>query len=153
MSLQLKIDAFLDDTQAKQQQNELELKNEKIKEAIDENEKRTKEAFTQTMAAMRAGYMMISGIAGAIGGSMGQVFSAMYGAAVSAIGTYQAIAAAMAASGPAGWIQAGLMTMSLITAISSLVGVMTGQEELSKRLSGLNMALHGISGLYDSFSL
>ena len=144
MSLQIILTAMGDFTDVAVKQAIAEARNEKIAEMTDENEKRTKEAFESSMGAMRASYMMISGFAQAIGGSMGQIFSSMYSVAVSAIGTYKAIAAAMAASG-VGTPQAILMTISLVTAISSLTSVMMGQKELSRRISALNMSLHGIS--------
>jgi len=150
MSLRISVDAVLDDSQAKAQQAELEAKNEKIKEAIDENEKRTKEAFNKALGAMRASYMVVSGVAQAMGGSMAQAFSAIYGVAVAGITTYQSIAAAMA-SVPGGQLQAILMTASLITAIVSLAGVLTGQEEFAKQISGLNSAIQGIGSLIGVF--
>lgn len=140
------VEVILDVEQAKAQQAELRAENEEIAQATEENKKRTKEAFDSSMQAMRASYMMISGITQVVGGSMGQAFAAIYGVAVSAISTYQSIAAAMAASG-VGAFQAALMTVSLISAITSLAGVMTGQTELSRRVSGINMSLQGLSGL------
>jgi len=44
------------------------------------------------------------------------------------------------------------MTISLSTAIAGLVATMSGQKELAQRISGMNMALHGISGMIDTFS-
>jgi len=151
MSLRIGIEAVLDDAQVKTQQAELEAKNEKIKDAIDENEKRTKEAFDKALGTMRASYMVVSGISQAMGGTMAQAFSAIYGVAVAGITTYQSIAAAMAAV-PGGQLQAVLMTASLITAIVSLVGVLTGQEEFARQISGLNMAIQGIGSLLGEFN-
>lgn len=96
---------------------------------------------------MRASYAMVSGLAQVMGGSMGQAFSAIFGMALGAIETTTAIAAALAASGPAGWVQAGLMFASLITAMIQLSAVQTGQDELASRISGLNSALHGIGSM------
>jgi len=150
MSLRISVDAVLDDAQAKSQQAELEVANEKIANAITENEKKTKEAYQLSLGAMRASYMMVSGISQVIGGGMGQIFSTLYGVAVAGITTYQSIAAAMAASGPAGWIQATLMTSSLIAALISLGGLAAGQTELASQVSGLNMVIQGFGGLLDS---
>ena len=146
MSLKVDIKAVLDDSQAKAQQAELEKKNEEIKKATEENEKLTREAFNKAMGAMRAGYMVISGMTQAIGGSMSQAFSAIYGIALAGIGTYQAIAAAMAASG-VGAVQAILMTASLITALIQLGAVAVGQEELAQQVGGLNQMVQGIGGM------
>ena len=95
--------------------------------------------------------MVVSGISQAMGGTMAQAFSAIYGVAVAGITTYQSIAAAMAAV-PGGQLQAVLMTASLITAIVSLVGVLTGQEEFARQISGLNMAIQGIGSLLGEFN-
>ena len=101
------------------------------------------------MGAMRAGYMVISGMSQAMGGGMSQAFSAIYGIAMAGIGTYQAIAAAMAASG-VGTLQAVMMTSSLITAIAQLGAVTMGQEDLAQQLGGLNMSIQGIGGLLNN---
>ena len=143
MSLQISIETYLDDAEIRAQQAELKRENEKIAQAIEQNEKATKDAFNKSMAAMRAGYMVLSGMTQAMGGSMSQAFSAIYGIAMASIGTYQAIAAAMAASG-VGTVQAILMTSSLITAIIQLGAVALGQEDFSRQIGGLNMALQGI---------
>jgi len=153
MSLQISIEAYLDDAAARAQQDELEVRNENIKRAIEENEERTKEAYNYAISAMRGSYMIISGITQAIGGSMAQTFTAMYGVMVSGVQTASAIAAALAASGPAGWVQASLMTMSLASALVSLGAVVSGQTQLSRQFSGLNMAVQGIGGMISSWSL
>jgi len=152
MSLRIGIEAVLDDAQVKTQQAELEAKNEKIKDAIEENEKRTREAFNEAMGVMRASYTIISGFSQAAGTDMGQLFSAVYGVAMGSIQTGTAIAAALAASGPAGWVQAGLMTASLLTAFVNLAGVASGQRELARKVAGLNMVLQGFGGMLDSMS-
>ena len=152
ISIQIPIVAFLDDTQVKQQQSELEVKNEKISKNIDENEKRTKESFNEVIGMMRASYMMVTGVADVIGKDMGQIFSAIYAVASGTIQTSAAIAAALAASGPVGWIQAGLMGMSLTVASVSLVGVMSGQKDLAQKISGFNTILQGFGGMIDSMS-
>jgi len=146
MSNRVAIEAVLDDSKAKAQQAELEAKNKSIKDAIDDNEKATKEAFDKAMGAMRAGYMVISGMSQAMGGGMSQAFSAIYGIAMAGIGTYQAIAAAMAASG-VGTVQAVMMTSSLITAIAQLGAVTVGQADLARQLGGLNMSIQGIGSM------
>lgn len=114
--------------------------------------KQTKESFNEVMGMMRASYMMVSGITQVIGGDMGQMLSAVYGAAVAGITTYQSIAAAIAASG-VGTFQAIIMTSSLIAAMVSLSGVMTGQTELSRRVAGINMGLQGIGQSISSWGL
>lgn len=150
MSLQMSIEAYLDDAEARRAQAELEAKNLEIQQGIEENEKRTKEAFDESMNAMRASYMIITGVTQAVGGSMSQAFSAMYGVAVAGIGAYQSIAAAMAAV-PGGQIQAALMTSSLIAAIVQLAGVLSGQEKLSRSVNRINSALHGIGMMIGSY--
>lgn len=95
---------------------------------------------------MRASYQMIGGIAQIMGGSMGAIFSAVYGVGFAAITMYQAIAAAQFFI-PGMQIQSALMLMSLITALASLAGVMTGQIELSRQVSGLNQLLVGTAGM------
>ena len=152
MSLQISIEAYLDDAPIRAQQAELERENEKITEATNENKKKTKEAFDAAMSAMRASYMMVSGITQVIGGDMGAIFSSFYGMAVAGITTYQSIAAAMAASG-VGAVQAALMTSSLIAAMVSLGAVMTGQTELSRSVSGINMGLQGIGQSLSAWGL
>jgi len=132
---------------------EIEETEEKAEEAIETVEKQTEISFNQVMGFMRASYSIISGMSRVMGGGMTQVFSSIYMAAMSAIGTYKAIAAAIAATGPTGWVQAAIMTTSLITASLSLVSIMTGQRVLSTKIRGINMALHGISGIISSFSL
>lgn len=143
MSEKITIETILDDAPAKAQQEALEAKNKKINAGIEENKKATKKAFTASMAAMRAGYMVMSGVTQAMGGSMSQAFSAIYGIAMASIGTYQSIAAAMAASG-VGTVQAIMMSASLITAVIQLGAVSAGQEDFSRQVGGLNMALQGI---------
>ena len=152
MSMQLSIEVYLDDGVARITQAALEVKNEQIKNAIEENQKKTKETFAQAMAAMRAGYMVISGITQAMGGTMSQAFSAMYGIAMAGIQTGLSISAALAASGPAGWIQAAMMSASLIAAIVQLGAVAIGQEDFAQQISGLNMTIQGLGSLMDSMN-
>lgn len=152
MSLQISIETYLDDAQARAQQAELEAKNEQIKAAIEENKKATKAAYSEAIGAMRASYMLISGISQVIGTDMMSMFSAVYGVAVAGITTYQSIAAAMAASG-VGAVQAGLMTSSLIAALVSLGAVMTGQTELSRRIGGINAGLQAIGQSISSWGI
>ena len=151
MSIQINIETYLDDAAARAQQAALEAKNEKIAEAIEQNEKKTKEAYQQSLNVMRASYMMVSGLSQVMGKGMGQIFSTLYGVAVAGITTYQSIAAAMAAV-PGAQLQAALMTISLITALVSLAGVASGQTELASRVAGLNMTIQGIGGLLNNMS-
>lgn len=129
---------------------DIEEKAETVFEDIDrKNElakKKVEESFNEVMGYMRASYQMISGISQVMGGGLSSLFTSMYSVAISAIGTYKAIAVAMAASG-VGTAQAILMFSSLATALVSLYSAATGQKELLKRVSGLNTALHSISSL------
>ena len=112
----------------------------------------TKKSFDEVVGMMRASYMMLQGITQVIGGDIGQMISAVYGVAVAGITTYQSIAAAMAASG-VGAFQAALMTTSLITAIVSLGGVMTGQTELSRRVGGIHTSLQAMGQFINSWGI
>ena len=114
---------------------------EKASDMVDNVEAKAQESFEHVMNMMRASYLIISGVSRVMDQGMSQTFSSMYMVAVSTI------AAAIAASGPAGWIQAAIMLISLATATSSLASVVTGQRELSTQLRGVNMALHGIQSL------
>ena len=142
--MQISIEAYLDDSSAKVQQAILEAKNERINRALEETEEKTKEAYDNAIGAMRASYMMISGVAQVMGGSMGQIFSSLYAVAVSTIQVFSAIAAAQFFV-PGRQMESVLMVAALISAISSLGAVMIGQTRLSKAVSGINMSLHGIS--------
>ncbi len=148
--MQISIETYLDDAPARAQQAALEAKNAEIKNAIEENEKATKEAFNKSMAAMRSGYMIISGITQAMGGTMSQAFSAIYSIGMAGIQTASAIATALAASGPAGWIQAAMMAASLVAALVQLGAVAAGQEDFARQIGGLNMSIQGIGGLLDN---
>lgn len=147
MSLQISIETYLDDAEARAQQAALEAKNEKIKEAIEENEKRTKESFDKAMGAMRAGYMVISGMTQAMGGSMSQAFTAMYGIAMSSIQLYSALTPAIGAVNP---VAATMMAISLISAIASLGAVAAGQEEYARAIGGITMTIQGFGGFLDA---
>ena len=114
--------------------------------ATEEVEKQSVQSFKEVQGMMRASYMMVSGLSQVLGGDMAKIFSSIYGVAVSAIGTYKAIATAMAASG-VGAFQAAIMFSSLVTATIQMGSIMMGQTELSRRVHGINTALHGISGL------
>lgn len=110
--------------------------------------KQTQESFNEVMGIMRASYMMVTGVSQAIGGNMSQIFSSMFSVALSSIGTYKAIAAALMVSPiPGARIEAALMFSSLTAALFNLGAAMTGQEELSRRISGLNTAIHGIGSI------
>lgn len=119
---------------------------ERALEMTEKVEDATARSFDEVMGYMRASYLMISGLSRVLGGGMSQVFSSLYMVAMSAIGTYKAIAAAIAAT-PGGQLQAGLMFISLITASLSLTSILAGQRELSTKIRGINMSLHGISSL------
>ena len=153
MSLQIDIKAVLDDEELKSQIAENQAEVDKTAEGIEANKEAAKESFNQALGIMRASYQMISGITTVMGGDMSKIFSSIYAIAVGLIGTYTSITAAIAATGPAGWVQAGIMTMSLISAGTTLLSVMTGQTELTTRISGITTALHGLSGMISSFSL
>jgi len=146
MSLQLILTAMGDFSEVEVKQAIAEARNEKIAEMTDENEKRTKEAFDASIGAMRASYMMISGMAQVMGGGMGQIFSSLYSIAISTIQVFSAIAAAQFFV-PGMQMQSILMVASLATAIVSLAGVMTGQTKLASQISGINMSLQGFSQL------
>lgn len=120
---------------------------EKVREVKEEQER----SFEEVLGMMRASYMMITGVSQAMGGDLPQVFSSIFSMAISSIATYKAIAAAMAASG-VGAAQASIMFASLITAIASLMTGMAGEAELSRRITGLNTSLHGISALIGSIN-
>ena len=148
MSEKIEVIVVVDDSQVKMQQAALEKKNEEIKKATEENEKRTKESFNLALGVMRSSYAIMTGMTQAMGGSMSQAFSAIYGIAVAGIQTGISIAAALAVSPvPGARLQAGLMIVSLMTAMSQLGAVSTGQAELAQQIGGLNSALHGISGM------
>ena len=115
-------------------------------------EKQTKESFKAVVSMMRTSYMMVQGITQIIGGDMGQMIGAIYGVAVAGITTYQAIAAAMAASG-VGTVQAVMMSSSLVAALVSLGGVMTGQTEISRRVGGINLSLQTLGQSISSWGI
>ena len=122
-------------------------------EAIEENKQRARESFHTVMGMMRTSYLMFSGMGRIIGGGMTMMFRTMYMVGIAAVGTYKAIAAAMAASGPAGWLQAAIMFSSLAVASTQLIAVLTGQKDLTQKMRGFNMMLHGISGMIGSYSV
>ena len=112
-------------------------------------EKQTEASFKDVRSMMRASYAMVSGLTQVIGGPYAQIFANMFGIAMSAIGVWQGIAAAMEASG-VGTAQGILMTASLLGSIMSLATGLTGQTELSKQISGLTLTLQGFGSLLDS---
>lgn len=144
----------VDTTEADQKIDQLNDKIENTKENLlktsQEVEEKTQESFNEVMGMMRASYMVLTGVGQAVGATMGQIFSSIFSITISTIQTFQAIAAAIAAGG--GWVQAALMTSSLVTAIINLTAAMSGQEELSARVSGFNTMLQGIGGLLDSMN-
>ena len=133
-------------------QAEIEKTKEDAIELAEAVEEKTTKSFKEVMGFMRMSYLMISGASRVIGGGMSQVFSSIYMVGMSAIATYKAIAAAIAATGPAGWVQAGIMTVSLITASTSLASILLGQRELSTKIRGINMMLHGLSSMISGFT-
>jgi len=145
-----KVNLEVDTTEAERKiealRDNVEATETKLVQMGNEVEKQTEQSFNEVLGMMRASYAMVSGIAQATGGNMAAIFSSMYSVAISVIGTYQSIAAAIALT-PGGQLQAALMSMSLISAIASLVATMTGQEELARRVAGLNSALHGIGSM------
>ena len=154
----MSIEAFLDDYPIRLQQAELERKNKEIARVTEENEMRIEQSFKQARTAMRAGYMMISGMTQVMGGSMSQAFTAMYGVITSGIQTYGAIATAAEALGMGtlnAWMvaQAAVAIVSLITAGVGLAGIMVNMDKFTKTLNGITMILQGWGGMVDSFSL
>lgn len=149
-----KIELGADTTEANRVVDALRDKIDDTKEKLGDMaisvDKQAKLSFDNTLRMMRASYTMISGVQQALGGSMGETFSAMYGVAISMISTYQAIAAAMAASG-VGTVQAILMTASLVSAITTLVSSMIGQEEFARGVSGITTALYGLESFISVF--
>ena len=142
----LDVDTTEGDRRVDELRDKIEDTEQKLVQMGNSVEKETERSFNEVLGMMRASYAMVSGIAQATGGNMAAIFSSMYSVAVSVIGTYQAIAAAIALT-PGGQLQAALMSMSLISAIASLVSTMTGQDELARRVAGLNSALHGIGSM------
>lgn len=139
-------EAYVKGTEAEEQA-------EMAKKAAAEARKRANEAMQETMTMMRTSYLLFAGMGRIMGGGMTLMFRTMYSIGMSAVGTYKAISVAMAATGPAGWVQAAVMAGSLAVASAQLVGVLTGQQELTRNMRGFNMMLHGIGGMIGSFSL
>ena len=153
--MSFKMDLDLDTSKADEKidktQDKIDKTLDSATEMVARVKEKTTESFNEVLGMMRASYMMISGLSQALGGGLSQVFSSMFSVAISAIATYKAIAAAMAASG-VGAIQAVVMFSSLITAITTLATAMEGETEFSKRLTGLNTTLHGISSIIGSLN-
>lgn len=121
-------------------------------ELAKEAEVRARRSFSIVMAGMRTSYLMFSGLSRILGGGMTQIFRTMYSVGMAAVGTYTAVAAAMGATG-VGLPQALLMEASLIVASTQLIMLLSGQKEMATNMRGLNMMLHGVSGMIGSFSL
>lgn len=132
--------------------DEIEETKENATGMVDDVKERALESFNEVMGFMRATYLIISGVSRVMDQGMSGVFSSMYMVGMAAIATYKAIAAAMAASG-VGTAQAIIMGISLTTATASLISILTGQRELSTKIRGVNMGLHGISALIQQFSI
>ena len=120
--------------------NQIKDTGEKLTEMAKKVKQQTQDSFNEVMNMMRVSYTMVSGLTQALGGSMEPIFGSVFSVAIQSIMTYKAVAAAMALV-PGAQLQAGLMFMSLTTAIISLVGAATGQRELSRRVAGLNMTI------------
>ena len=147
----VRVKAILDDAEAKAQLADLETQSVKIGTQIEMNEVAQQRSFDEIMLSMRSGYMLMAGMARVMGTGMTEVFRTSYQMFVSAIGVYQAFIALETAKGPAGWVQAALMTISLATAGVRLYGLATGQADLSRQMRGVWMGLHGVSSLLGGF--
>ena len=152
MSIQLILSAMGDFSELEVQQAIQEARNEKISEMVDENEVRTKEAYKESVGAMRASYQMMTGFAQIMGGSMGSIFSALYGVGYATINMMTAIAEAQFFI-PGMQLQSIMMIMTLMSAFASLGAIVSGQTDLSQRIGGLTSALTGFGGMIDSFSM
>jgi len=145
------IKAILDDSILRQMIGQREWEIQQIEDAQKAAEEKNREIMNNLWQGIRSSYMMMYGLARAFDVGMSQAFFAAHSTIVATIGTYKAIAAAVAASSPAGWIQAGIMYASLITAIFGLVGVMAGEKQFGRQMRGLTTALHGAGGMVHSF--
>ena len=152
MSIQLTLTAMGDFSEVEVKLAAAEARNEKITEMVDENEKRSLEAFQQSIGFMRASYQMIGGVAQVLGGGIGPVFSAIYGVGVASISLFMSIAQAQFFA-PGQQLQSVMMMMSLVTALVSLGAVATGQKRLSQIVGGITQSLSGFGGMIDSFSI
>ena len=150
--VQLSIEVFLDDAEARAKQAELMANNVKIGTIIQENAIATQRSFNDIMTTARTSYMLLAGMARVMGTGMTEVFRTSYQILISAIGVYQAFVAIELGKGPAGWIQAGIMSASLATAMIRVYALVTNQDELSRQMRGVWMGLHGVSGMISSFT-
>ena len=149
--LQLSIEVFLDDAEARANIAELEARNVKIGAIIEENRIATERSFNDIMTTARTSYMLMAGMARVMGTGMTEVFRTSYQILISAIGVYQAFVAIELGKGPAGWLQAGIMSASLATAMVRVYTLVTNQDDLSRQMRGVWMGLHGVSSMIGSF--
>ena len=149
--LQLSIEVFLDDAAVRTQQTELMANNVKIGTIIEENRIATERSFNDIMTTARTSYMLMAGMARVMGTGMTEVFRTSYQILISAIGVYQAFVAIELGKGPAGWLQAGIMSASLATAMVRVYALVTNQDDLSRQMRGVWMGLHGVSSMLGSF--
>jgi len=149
--IQLSIEVYLEDAELRAKQAELRANNVKIGTIIEANEQATKRSFNDIMTTARTGYMLMAGMARVMGTGMTEVFRTSYQILISAIGVYQAFVALELGKGPAGWVQAGVMSASLATAMIRVYALVSNQDDLSRQMRGVWMGLHGVSSMLGSF--
>ena len=153
MSLQLGIVGYLESQELDQQIAEKRAEIAELHAGVDAVDEASEKSFVSLMGVMRTSYLMFSGMGRILGGGMTMAFRSMYNIGMSAVGTYSAIAAAMAATGtPWDVVKSLIMITSLGLAQGQLVSVLAGQNQLTQQVRGLNMMLHGLSGLIRSSS-
>jgi len=152
MSLQLTLTAMGDFSDVERKQAIAEARNKKISQAVDENEKKAKEAFDKSMGAMRVSYQMLGGIGQMIGGGMGALFSAIFGVGYASITMFLAIAKAQFFV-PGMQMQSIMMIMTLMSALGSLAAIVDGQTELSRAFSGFNQSLSAGMSMVNNYSI
>lgn len=117
---------------------------------VEKVETEAERSYNQVMNMARGSMMIFSGIAHAIGGTFGRIFSAVYMTATSIFTLYTSIAAATATINP---YQAALQMAAVVLSMSNLVAVINGQRESSRILRGVTTSLHGVSQMISSYSL
>ena len=147
----VRIEARLDTTYLKQEIEEVEGKIGRALETTKLVDEKITRSFNDVMTTARTGYMLMAGMARIMGTGMTEIFRTSYQIIVGAIGAYSAMAAAEAAKGPIGWVQAALMWASVAAAGVRLVAIASGQTDLSRQMRGVWMGLHGISSMLGSF--
>ncbi len=153
MTLQLTISAFFETSVFDAQTAARERRIQGLLNGLEQVDQKTKMSFNKVMNVMRGSYMIVSGITRVIGGGFSRVFQGVWSAITSAILANKAIAAAVAASSPWGWIQAGVMLASLTMASMNVAALMSGQKNIARQARGLNFALHGISSMIQGFTI